>query len=228
LRFLDKTNIILVGHYGSGKTELAYHLAQSLRQEQNRSVTLIDLDVANPFYKNTALKKHLTGKGVRLIAPEYQPVSADVTGLSPLIRQVVYEPEGINIFDVGGDEPGATVLGQFYEGLTMNRQMLDCLFVVNCMRPFTRKKDDILCLMSLITARSHIPITGLINNTNLSDETYAADLLHGQEILEEVSSECGIPIVMITGTENVIRNIPQNLQPLCVTFERVMRPEWNI
>ena len=43
----EKRLTIMVGHYGSGKTELAVNLALMLAEKKKR-VALADLDVVNP------------------------------------------------------------------------------------------------------------------------------------------------------------------------------------
>ena len=41
----------IVGHYGSGKTEIALNAAVYLRA-QGRRVRLADLDIVNPFFRS--------------------------------------------------------------------------------------------------------------------------------------------------------------------------------
>ena len=42
--------IIIVGNYGSGKTEVAVNLAVNL-QKQGKQVQIADLDVVNPYFR---------------------------------------------------------------------------------------------------------------------------------------------------------------------------------
>ena len=42
---------ILVGHYGSGKTELALNMAKSIHDAGHRTA-LVDLDIVNPFFRS--------------------------------------------------------------------------------------------------------------------------------------------------------------------------------
>ena len=44
-------------------------------------------------------------------------------------------------------------------------------------------------------AETQIKITGLINNTNLINETEEKDIIRGEGILKEVSKKLNIPIV---------------------------------
>ena len=40
----------IIGHYGSGKTEIAMNLAIALAQRD--PVTLVDLDIVNPYFRS--------------------------------------------------------------------------------------------------------------------------------------------------------------------------------
>ena len=48
----------IVGHFGSGKTEIALNAAVYLR-EMGREVKLIDLDIVNPFFRSAEQKDML-------------------------------------------------------------------------------------------------------------------------------------------------------------------------
>ena len=50
----DKRIRIIVGHYGSGKTEFAVNYAIKLSQElgSTRKVAIADIDVVNPYFRS--------------------------------------------------------------------------------------------------------------------------------------------------------------------------------
>ena len=50
--------IIVCGHYGTGKTNLSLNLAHRLHSE-GKSVTLVDLDVVNPYFRSSDYTKEL-------------------------------------------------------------------------------------------------------------------------------------------------------------------------
>ncbi len=58
----------------------------------------------------------------------------------------------------------------------------------------------------------------MINNTNLSTMTSAADLWDGYELLREVADRAGIPVAYTTGKRNFLRHFLQNLPT---------RPTWE-
>ena len=53
---------VLVGHYGSGKTELAVNMALALAERS--PAMLIDLDIVNPFFRSAEVKPLLLERGV--------------------------------------------------------------------------------------------------------------------------------------------------------------------
>ena len=46
----DRRFVVLVGNYGSGKTELALNLA--LASVEKLTTTLVDLDIVNPYFRS--------------------------------------------------------------------------------------------------------------------------------------------------------------------------------
>ena len=53
---------VFVGHFGSGKTEVALGVALQAA-ERGEAVTLVDLDVVKPFFRCRALGPRLEGRG---------------------------------------------------------------------------------------------------------------------------------------------------------------------
>ena len=48
--FSPRKYVVLVGNYGSGKTELALNLA--LLSARDMRTTLVDLDIVNPYFRS--------------------------------------------------------------------------------------------------------------------------------------------------------------------------------
>ena len=74
---------LVVGHYGVGKTNFSVNLAIDLA-DAGANVTLIDLDVVNPYFRATEQRKVLVEHGIGLVAPVFSEVgtSLDVPSLT--------------------------------------------------------------------------------------------------------------------------------------------------
>ena len=71
---------VLFGNYGSGKTELSLNLALKARQAHDK-VSLIDLDIVNPYFRSSEHKEMLSDKGIRVISPVYANTAVDLPAL---------------------------------------------------------------------------------------------------------------------------------------------------
>ena len=101
---------VLVGHFGSGKTEIALNGALDLAAA-GETVTLADLDVVKPYFRSRSARHILAAEGVNLIAPQGELVHADLPIIVPQVRDALRRPRGKTILDIGGDGTGARVLG---------------------------------------------------------------------------------------------------------------------
>ena len=57
-----KRTIAVMGHYGSGKTEFAVNYSIYLKNK-GHDVTLLDMDIANPYFRSRERQKVLEDKG---------------------------------------------------------------------------------------------------------------------------------------------------------------------
>ena len=72
--------VVVTGHYGSGKTNLSVNLAMSLRAA-GEEVTLVDLDIVNPYFRSADFETLAEENGIRLIAPVYARSNLDIPAL---------------------------------------------------------------------------------------------------------------------------------------------------
>ncbi len=215
---------VLVGNYGSGKTEIALNLA--LEKKLCGQTALVDLDIVNPYFRSGEKRTLLQNKGIRVLMPTFATTNVDIPALPAEIQSVFDAPSEQVIFDVGGDDTGATALGRYAPFFLKERANTLVLYVVNVCRPLSQTADDILRLMERISAKARMKPDALINNANLQGETTVELLLRGQQVLIEVSHKTGLPIAMITGEKAVLDALPDGLKPLCKPIIRYMQPEW--
>ena len=112
-----KRIVVVVGHYGSGKTNFSVNLAVDLKAA-GRDVILVDLDIVNPYFRSADFGALLEEKGIGLIAPVYARSNLDVPALDGRLDAVI-ESDKTLVIDVGGDDAGAAALGR-YSAMTPN------------------------------------------------------------------------------------------------------------
>lgn len=187
---------VVTGHFGSGKTEFSVNYAIQLKKRFDK-VTIVDMDTVNPYYRTKDVQEILEAKGIRVIAPQFANTNVDILSVPSDILSVFDDPECVAVFDVGGDDEGAIVLGMY------QRYLLQCgydmLFVFNARRPLTATGDDTLEMFEAIQNTSRLRFSGIINNTNLMEDTTPEIVLEGQQAAQELSQTTGVPIRYITG-----------------------------
>ena len=57
--------LIIVGGYGSGKSEISVNLARQLAQHFGETVTIADLDIVNPYFRSREAAERLASFGVK-------------------------------------------------------------------------------------------------------------------------------------------------------------------
>jgi hypothetical protein len=217
LSVLKNPVTILVGHFGSGKTEIAVNLAFGLRNGGDE-VSLVDLDLVKPYFRCRLVKEDLEARGVRLVAPEGERFYADLPILLPEARGLgTPDASGRRIlFDVGGDDLGARVLGSVAG--TIDRSKADLLFVVNANRPFAEDLDAMRAMLDEVKTAARMEITGLVANTHLMEETTPETVREGLRAARELSEATSIPVKFCAilhplapafgGPEGTVDNLP--------------------
>lgn len=216
--------ILFTGHFGSGKTELAINYSIKLAR-QGRAVTLVDLDIVNPFFRSSEVRDVLEKEGIRVLSPNFVGTTVDVPSLPPEIYSVFQNKTSNVILDVGGDDIGATVLGRYYPYFMQEPYRM--FFVINVRRPLSSTPEQIIEMLKAIENHSRLKVTDLINNTNLMYETNLDHLLEGQEIVEQVSQELNIPIAYISGVAEVIEQLPEQYRQKRFPIDVYLHPPWG-
>ncbi len=217
---------ILVGHFGSGKTEIAVNLARRLR-ERGETITLIDLDVVKPYFRSRGLIEDLEAIGIGLVAPRDEFSHADLPIVVPEVRAAIGQATaGLRrvIVDVGGADVGARVLGSI-PGLT-DAAVTDVLFVVNGNRPFADTRDAVVAMLREIESASRLTVRGLVANTHLMDETTAQTVVAGIELAAEVGVATSLPVRFAVARREVVEGVRPHLAdlPLLVIERHIMPP----
>lgn len=213
MTFLKKRVTVICGHYGTGKTNLSINLALDCARHGEK-VTLIDMDVVNPYFRSTDYSDILTKEGVKVIGPNFANTNLDTPSLSGAIGVAIEDDEKV-IIDVGGDDAGATALGVYARGL--NETEPDVFYVINMYRSMTTKSDEAVQIMREIETAARIRVTGIINNSHLKDRTTAETVEASYRFADEVSEKTGLPLILTTYPKGVgLLNKIENMYPVDV------------
>lgn len=186
-----------VGEYASGKSENAVNRALVLAKG-GAPVTLVDLDLVEPFYTLRPLRKELRQQGIEVLAWETeQTMGLGEAGipLHPEMRWALRRPGHI-ILDVGYGVEGVKTLN-LLEGAS-HHPHLKVLAVVNAARPMTDTPGKIVAYV-----RSLGRVHGLINNTHLGDDTTVEVIRAGARLVAQAAGELGLPVVATSVAESL-------------------------
>src|SRR5690606_16550204 len=157
---------IITGHFGSGKTEFAINYSIQFAKD-NLKVALVDLDIVNPFFRTAEVKDILEDMGIKVIVPNFAGTTLDIPSL-PADIYGVFDDQSYDkvVFDVGGDDLGAVVLGRYH--LEIEKTGYNMFYVINTKRPLSSTRGQIVNMLRSVEESSRLKVTYLINNTNLS------------------------------------------------------------
>jgi hypothetical protein len=213
---------LFVGHFGSGKTEIALNGALELAAAGMR-ITLADLDVVKPYFRSRSARAILADAGIELLAPTGANVHADLPIIVPQIRSHLRDPHRRLIMDVGGDDVGARVLGSLSDVVPIDDT--DCLLVLNFRRPSTPDPERALQMIREIEAVGRVPVTGLISNSHLMGETTPAVVIDGYHRAVETGRLADIPVVAVTVTADVAADLREEpFECPVISMRRVVVP----
>ncbi|MDH3889514.1 MAG: cobalamin biosynthesis protein CbiA [candidate division Zixibacteria bacterium] len=194
--------LIIVGGYGSGKTEVAVNLSRYLAQTTADKVAIADLDIVNPYFRSRETNSALEALGVRCINPTGGEFYADLPIILPEIKGAIERRDELLVLDVGGDDAGARVLsslaGSFEAG------SYEMMLVLNGNRPFTADVEGCLKMIGEIEESSRLKFTGIISNTHLLDETTATTVLDGLRLAREVGKRSGLAVKFLAGLRTLL------------------------
>ena len=204
--YLDHRLTIIIGAYGSGKSEIAVNMSLAQRKAMpDKKLLIADLDIVNPFYRSSDCGAVLEEAGVRLITPLYAGSNVDAPVLTPEMYVIFDDESYQGIFDIGGEDMGAIVLGSIRKRIENTDTAI--YMAVNTLRPFTSDAEQIAVMTNELTAAAGFKIDGYLNNTNLLEETTAEMLEEGEKKILEASKLTGIPLIANCVMEGV--DIPE-------------------
>ena len=220
----DKRIRIIIGHYGSGKSEFAMNYVTKLREEIDGKIALSDLDVVNVYFRTREKKNLLKSLNILPIDSSIDAPTLDLPAISAEIATPINDKLYNYVMDVGGDNVGARVIGRFNH--LLNEGDYDMFCVVNANREQTQTANQVIDHIKSIENASGLKVTGLVNNTHLIRATTVEDVLRGQELVTQVSNLCNIPIKYVACLESIVDELPKDLEGEIFPIKLYMREDW--
>jgi RecA/RadA recombinase len=218
--------VIIVGAYGSGKTEVAINLAVHMNAK-GTAVRLADLDLVNPYFRTREARHALNRLGIDVVLPPAQYMQADLPILTPKVSGMLRHPSGLTLLDVGGDDVGATVLAALADA--MKGKTPQVLQVINPNRPNTDTVSGCLKIRAAIEAKAKMRITGIIGNANFMEETTEQDILAGYAFSKQVAEAGNMPLVFITTPVALLTRLDKkDIHCPVLVLRRQLVPPWKL
>lgn len=189
--------VVIVGNYGSGKTEVAINLAVD-QKARHRAVQLADLDLVNLYFRTRQARDIMSTLGIPMVLPPRELLDADLPVLTPQINGLIRNPGELAILDVGGDKVGAKVLGALADVIEQTSHAVTMWQVVNPNRPGTESIDGCLAARAAIEAAARLPLSGWVGNAHLMGETTFDHILQGYELMTALTQASDLPLAFIT------------------------------
>lgn len=198
-----KKMIVLVGNYGSGKTEIAVNLAVNGAGQGLRTL-VIDLDKVNDYFRMSDRVALLQEKKINLVSPTFAGQGITPSSMSAAVASAFTDNWDLVVFDVGGDSAGALSLGRYHQDFAAFDGELCVYDIVNVFRPMSESPEKILKLMHDIEGFARQQVTGFVNNSNLLTYASANDIRQGYGVIKDASDMSGIPVVHTTGRKEYL------------------------
>ncbi len=219
--------VIIVGNYGSGKTEVAINLAMH-QHCRGTQVRIADLDLVNPYFRTREARTTLKSMGIEVILPPEQLMQADLPILMPQVAGLLRSPGELTILDVGGDDVGATVLASLADVFSEQDRPIRIYQVVNPNRPNTDSVAGCLKMRAAIEATSGMTVTQWVGNAHMLDETTVEDVYQGDAFMASLEAADKVPVQFVTAPRHLVADIDmKKLRHPVLPIHRQLVPPWR-
>jgi MinD-like ATPase involved in chromosome partitioning or flagellar assembly len=189
----EKKIIIMCGHYGAGKTNIAVNFSIKLKEQTGFVYTLADLDMVNPYFRSADNTQDLEKHGIDFIIPPFANTNFEGSALPREIYSVFDNKDKRAVIDVGGDGNGAVILGVLAEKI--KRESYEMIYVANKYRKLTSDAASAVNIARAIEGKSKLKITSVINNSNIGSLTTGKEILDSIEYAQDISNLLDLPFL---------------------------------
>ena len=211
-----------LGGAGSGKTEIALNFALGLRGETERTIHFFDMDQTKPLFRARDAADTLREAGI-VFHSNLDTSIEDVAAIAPGVIAALEETDSYVILDIGGNEQGARVIGQFFERL--NRPDSVVFLPINPYRPWSGDSAELRMTVEGITRAARIDCVRIVSNPNFCAETRAEDVISGNEKLKSMlGSE--YPIAFVCAREDLCAQLEGRIAERLIPIRIRIRYPW--
>ena len=227
-----KEFVVLIGNYGSGKTEIALNLAVQSAAAGKKTL-VIDLDKVNDYFRMSDRVALLAEKKIDLVSPTFAGQGITPSSMSAAVASAFAGDWDLVVFDVGGDAAGAMSLGRYHQDFAaLEPGQLNVYDIVNVFRPMSESPERIMKLKAEMESFARLEVTGFVNNSNLLSFASADDIRQGYGVLRETSILSGLPVVHTTGRREYLNEfLSDGRDPAFIgqpiTLETYMHRSWE-
>ena len=189
--------MVLTGHYGCGKTNLAVNLALLLGGRGR--VSIVDFDTVNPYFRTADFTKMLEKNGIKVFYPRYAGTNLDIPVLNFDLESIISESD-FTIIDLGGSDAGALPIKRY--GKLFERLGAEILYVFNMYRLIDNSVEETAEMMREIERAAGIRCTALVNNSNLGAETTPQIIEKSAGFAEKLAGKTGLPLAFTCVPKN--------------------------
>jgi len=180
-----KRIVAFLGEAGSGKSEIALNFALGLRKETDRPIHFFDMDQTKPLFRSRDVAENLKKVGI-LFHSNMDTSIEDVAAIAPGVQSALDETDSYVIMDVGGNETGARVVGQFFKDLNKDESLI--LLPINPYRPWSGNQENLTITIDKIKRAARTECVKVVSNPNFCFETTEEDVIAGNDKLKEMLS----------------------------------------
>ncbi len=214
-----------LGNYGSGKTEIAVNYAISGAFNGTAPVSIIDLDIINPYFRSREVEDILQKYDINVISPKGELKYADLPIILPNVKSSIKDFKGLLVLDIGGEDTGANIIRPFKHFLEKDNSNI-CM-VINMKRPFTSDEKSILETKRRIEEKSELRIDFFINNTNLIEQTDAEIITKSHKTIKKAAEAAKTQFLFTAVMKEHVSAINSSIEPNeLFVLERFMLPPW--
>jgi hypothetical protein len=164
--------------------------------------------------------------GVEVVLPDRKYMHADLPILTPAVAGMIKNPAQVTILDAGGDDAGVRVLAALADVLKESHVKL--LQVINPLRPDTCDVQGCLKIKAKIEAAAKLPVTGLVSNANLLDETTSQIIYDGYDLVTRVAEVTNLPIDFLTASTRLVPQLAlERISCPVLPIDRLLAPPWT-